>query len=201
MVSIGRKGGRHVPGKSKRKTISRLRPISDMGWGELLAKNGMMGTYMAPVAAHLGNQLWSCLWLPQDLSSEQIDEEIWAALYTVMSLDPQNELEGMLAVQAIATHNAGMECMRRAMLPDQTVAGRDINLKHAEKLFRIFNEQAEVLRRSQRAVTQLSSRDDDSQAESEETPEEAAGENDDRKVKQIDNLHDIRALIEKKQAG
>src|SRR5262249_7028255 len=36
----------------------------------------------------------------------------------------------------LAAHSAAMECYRRAMLPDQTFAGRDSNLKHAAKLSR-----------------------------------------------------------------
>lgn len=32
---------------------------------------------------------------------------------------PTDELEGMLAAQAVALHHTAMECLRRAMLPDQ----------------------------------------------------------------------------------
>lgn len=38
-----------------------------------------------------------------------------------------------------------MECLRRAMLPEQTVAGRDQNLKHATKLMSLYERQLAAL--------------------------------------------------------
>jgi hypothetical protein len=46
----------------------------------------------------------------------------------------------MLVAQMVAAHSAAMECYRRAMLPDQTFAGCDSNLKHAAKLSRTYAE-------------------------------------------------------------
>jgi len=51
----------------------------------------------------------------------------------------------MLATQMVATHNAAMECLRRAMLGGQTFEGRDQSLKHAAKLLSIYLRQIEVL--------------------------------------------------------
>lgn len=51
----------------------------------------------------------------------------------------------MLAIQMVATHNAAMECLRRAMIPAQSFEGRDQNLKHATKLLSIYSRQIEVL--------------------------------------------------------
>lgn len=45
----------------------------------------------------------------------------------------------------VATHHAAMECLRRAMIVEQTLAGRDQNLKHAVKLLSIYSRQIEVL--------------------------------------------------------
>jgi hypothetical protein len=47
-------------------------------------------------------------------------------------------MEGMMAAQLLAAHNAGMECYRRAMLPDQTLEGRRENLNQANKLSRTY---------------------------------------------------------------
>jgi hypothetical protein len=44
----------------------------------------------------------------------------------------------MLIGQLIATHNAAMECNRRAMLGDQTFEGRRENLNQANKLCRSY---------------------------------------------------------------
>lgn len=51
-------------------------------------------------------------------------------------ISPNDEFEGMLAVQLIASHNAAMECYRRAMMAEQTLEGRKENLGQANKLYR-----------------------------------------------------------------
>lgn len=37
----------------------------------------------------------------------------------LVGIDPRDELEGMMAAQLLASHNAAMECYRRAMVLDQ----------------------------------------------------------------------------------
>jgi hypothetical protein len=49
-----------------------------------------------------------------------------------------DELEGMIAAQLIACHNATMECYRRSMLSEQTFEGRGENLNQANKLSRTY---------------------------------------------------------------
>jgi hypothetical protein len=39
-------------------------------------------------------------------------------------IGPKDELEGMMAAQLIAAHNAAMECYRRAMISEQSFEGR-----------------------------------------------------------------------------
>src|SRR6266516_3590533 len=60
---------------------------------------------------------------------------------------PKDELEGMMAAQLIAAHNAAMECYRRAMLGEQTFEGRRENLAQANKLSRTFATLLEALNR------------------------------------------------------
>src|SRR4029077_4780631 len=59
-----------------------------------------------------------------------------AALAGLIGIGPQDEVEGMMAAQLIATHNATMECYRRAMIGEQTFEGRRENLNQANKLAR-----------------------------------------------------------------
>jgi hypothetical protein len=47
-------------------------------------------------------------------------------------------VEGMMAAQLIAAHNAAMECYRRAMIDEQTFEGRRENLSQANKLSRTY---------------------------------------------------------------
>ena len=53
----------------------------------------------------------------------------------------------MIAAQLLATHNAAMECYRRAMIPEQTLDGRRENLNQANKLARTYATLIEALNR------------------------------------------------------
>lgn len=68
-----------------------------------------------------------------------------AGIETLRDFAPVGEMERMLVSQMIGTHGAAMECLRRAMIPDQTFEGRDSNLKHAEKLLAIYAKQIDTL--------------------------------------------------------
>jgi len=57
-----------------------------------------------------------------------------ATIGALAGIGPRDEIEGMLAAQMIAAHNAAMECYRRAMLANQTYHGREQSLKFAAKL-------------------------------------------------------------------
>jgi hypothetical protein len=61
-----------------------------------------------------------------------------AAVAALAGISPQNELEGMIAAQLLASHNAALECYRRAMLGEQTLEGRRDNLSQANKLSRTY---------------------------------------------------------------
>jgi len=65
----------------------------------------------------------------------------------MMGIGPRDEIEGMLAAQLVATHNAAMECYRRSMLDNQTFEGRRENLNQANKLTRSYATLMEALNR------------------------------------------------------
>jgi hypothetical protein len=69
------------------------------------------------------------------------------AMALLNGIQPQDEIEGMLAVQMIAVHNMAMETMKRAMITDQTFAGKEANVNQATKMLRTFNVQIEALKR------------------------------------------------------
>src|SRR3954451_5338984 len=56
----------------------------------------------------------------------------------VKGIGPRDVVEGMLAAQMVATHEAAMECLRRAALAEQTFAGRELGLKYGDCLVRSF---------------------------------------------------------------
>jgi hypothetical protein len=90
-------------------------------------------------------QLSNTLWRPAWKTEAQQVQAAQAAYDALNRIAPQDELEGMLAVQMIATHNAATECLRRAMMEGQTFEGRDQNLKHATKLMGVYERQLAAL--------------------------------------------------------
>jgi hypothetical protein len=71
-------------------------------------------------------------------AQEQRDHLCKAAILGLVRINPKDEVEGMIAAQLIAGHNAAMECYRRAILPTQSFEGRRENLTQANKLSRTF---------------------------------------------------------------
>ena len=53
----------------------------------------------------------------------------------------------MLAAQMVATHEAALECFRRAALTEQTFVGREPGLKYGDKLVRSFAALTDALNR------------------------------------------------------
>jgi len=94
----------------------------------------------------LANQAVQALWL-KNSSAEERDKQFGATAAALMGIAPKDELEGMLAAQLIAAHNAAMECYRRAMIGEQTFEGRSENLTQANKLSRTYATLLEALNR------------------------------------------------------
>jgi hypothetical protein len=93
----------------------------------------------------LANQAVQALWLKS--SPEERDRQFRATFAALKGMAPKDELEGMVAAQLIAAHNAAMECFRRAMIDEQTFEGRRENLAQANKLSRTFATLLETLNR------------------------------------------------------
>ena len=52
-------------------------------------------------------------------SDEDRARQLFVAVTGMQAFKPSDEIEAMLAAQAMAAHHASMECSRRAMIPDQ----------------------------------------------------------------------------------
>ena len=83
----------------------------------------------------IGNQALQTLW-SDNSDDEGRDRQVRATLAALVGIGPKGELEGMMAAQLLAAHNAAMECYRRAMIGEQTFEGRRENLNQANKLSR-----------------------------------------------------------------
>jgi len=75
----------------------------------------------------LVHQTISTLWL-KNSEPEMRDQQYSATVRALIGIGPKDELEGMMAAQLIAAHNAAMECYRRGMIGEQTFEGRRENL-------------------------------------------------------------------------
>jgi hypothetical protein len=107
----------------------------------------------------LGNQAIQTLWLAHS-DQETQDRQYSATVAALSGIGPKDELEGMMAAQLIAAHNAAMECYRRAMISEQTLEGRRENLNQANKLSRtcstlpaLNRHRARVSRRSRSSTS------------------------------------------------
>ncbi len=103
------------------------------------------GTDNPELQKRLIDQVCENLWVPDGLSEEDKIARILSAISMLQGIKPTDEIEGMLATQMVSTHNAAMDCLRRAMVRGQTFEGRDQNLKHATKLLSMYCRQIEVL--------------------------------------------------------
>lgn len=94
----------------------------------------------------LANQAMQALWL-KNSSPEERGNQLSATVAALIGIAPKDELEGMMAAQLVAAHNAAMECYRRAMIGEQTFEGRRENLAQANKLSRTYAALLEALNR------------------------------------------------------
>ena len=92
----------------------------------------------------LGNQTIQTLWL-NNSDEEATNRQLAAATAVLIGIGPKDEIEGMIAAQLIACHNAAMECYRRAM--NSQLPARDYHLNQANKLSRTYTTLLEALNR------------------------------------------------------
>jgi hypothetical protein len=94
----------------------------------------------------LANQTFQTLWL-KNSDKETSDRQVSATAAGLVGIGPKDELEGMIAAQLLAAHNAAMECYRRAMIGEQSFEGRRENLSQANKLSRTYAALLDALNR------------------------------------------------------
>ncbi len=90
----------------------------------------------------VGNTLWT-----KNSDKNQTDQLVRGMCAGMMEIGPADVMEGMIAAQLIASHNAAMECYRRAMINEQTFEGRRESLNYANKLSRTHATLVEALNR------------------------------------------------------
>jgi hypothetical protein len=111
--------------------------------GTLKTLGGSQSDYWNNV---LANQTVQALWLKNSDEGDR-NRQMSATVAALVGISPRDELEGMMAAQLIAAHNAAMECYRRAMIGEQSFEGRKENLSQANKLSRTYATVLEALNR------------------------------------------------------
>jgi hypothetical protein len=66
------------------------------------------------------NTMLGTLWCPANLPQAAKDDRLRAAVMALGAFHPGDDIEGMIAAQAVAMHYAAMECFRRVVIPDQS---------------------------------------------------------------------------------
>ena len=127
--------------KLPRKTLRAIDPTSQPGRLKPFGGSGSDTWNM-----QLASQLWNCLWTT-NANEEQKTSQFRGTISGMIGIAPRDEIEGMMAAQLIAAHNAAMECYRRAMHPEQTFQGRSEELTQANKLSRTYATLVEALNR------------------------------------------------------
>jgi hypothetical protein len=144
-------GGRRIRtrGLEMSKKNSKEKPVKTLIANDPARRTGIlkqMGGSMSDTWNQiLGNQCLSTLWLSK--GEEGREQQFAATVDALVGIGPKDELEGMMAAQLLAAHNAAMECYRRAMLGEQTFEGWRENLNQANKLSRTYATLLEALNR------------------------------------------------------
>ncbi len=129
--------------KPKRKIAELVAHDLAAGEGKLKAVGGSRSDDFNNI---LINQACRSLWTAHS-DETGVERQFQATLAAMMGIAPRDEVEGMLAAQMIAAHNASMECFRRAMIGEQSFEGRKENLTQANKLSRTYTMLLDALNR------------------------------------------------------
>jgi hypothetical protein len=92
-------------------------------------------------------ELFTLISVPPSAGDVQRDALYLKAIDLFESLEPTDGIEGMLAVQMVGTHNAAVECLRRAMIYDQSLEAQKVYLSQAERLMNLYTRHVHALAR------------------------------------------------------
>lgn len=128
--------------KSKEKqTVKAIDPAGQPG--ELKRIGGSQSdTWNNLIVGQAVQTLWT-----KNSDKDERNRQYEGTISALIAISPQDEIEGMIATQLIAAHNAAMESYRRAMTGEQTLEGRRKNLNQANKLSRTYSTLLEALNR------------------------------------------------------
>lgn len=133
--------GRNSFKLTKEPETGKLVPLASETGMAILQGIEASGMVDQDAALRLINQVINAQHEPGDIKNAN------AAIAMLQGINPQDELEGMLAGQMVAVHNMSMEFSRRALLSNIASEAADRYINRASKLMGLFTRQAEALQR------------------------------------------------------
>jgi hypothetical protein len=101
----------------------------------------LSGTSNARFAERLAYQVATCQWLPSEFSDKWRAEAAASAVAALKELTPGNAVEGMLATQMVAAHNASLDVLQRAMADGQSDRDMEAHTRQYARLSEVFLRQ------------------------------------------------------------
>ena len=109
--------------------------------------DGVANCNRSAVEAAKLKEILSLIPMPPGIGDTQRDALYVKAIDLFESLGPADGIEGMLGVQMVGTHNAAVECLRRAMIYEQGLEARKVYLSQAERMMGMYMRQVDALAR------------------------------------------------------
>jgi len=101
----------------------------------------LSGTADPRFAERLAYQVATCQWLPSESTPRQHAEQATSAVAALKALAPTNAVEGMLATQMVAAHNASLDLLQRAMADSQPTRAVEERTRQYARLSEVFLKQ------------------------------------------------------------
>lgn len=133
---MARRSGKVVPLRSE--TAPAVSKAEGDGFGADGSLRRFAGAERDRFNAMVANQTMATAFIPPAWGEAAAETRRNATIEGLIEVAPRDAVEGMLAAQMVATHGAAMECFRRAMIPEQPVPVRDMNLSQANRLVRSY---------------------------------------------------------------
>jgi hypothetical protein len=92
------------------------------------------GATDADLQSALIHQIYDAIPVPPNLHPFERTTLKETAVAALRAIKPRDEIEGMLAVQFVATHYTVMDCFKRVSDAGQSLQIRDMNMRQAERL-------------------------------------------------------------------
>jgi hypothetical protein len=102
---------------------------------------------LRPICGSKSDRFNNALMFPPGQSEEDRNRQLFVAVTGLRAFKAADEIEGMIAAQAMAAHHASMECSRRAMLHEQPFEAAQGFRKAAANASRTFIELLSALDR------------------------------------------------------